>query len=121
MTAGILPASEDPPSLYRVWFAPDTIYPLAVDPAIGLVYVESVTLVLRLGAPVTIMHAGENDAPGEPIGADTEVTLSPGDYTTFPPGVGGEDRSEGQDPAQVAVAGLVPEQLVISLMGAPVP
>ena len=89
--------------------------------SVSLVYVEAGTLILRLDAPLTVMRAGETDVPGEPIAADAEVTLGPGDYTVFPPQVGGEARNEGQNPAQVAVAELVPEQLAQSLLGTPVP
>jgi hypothetical protein len=121
VTADILPPLEDPPSLYRVRFAPGVTYKLESSPAISLVYVEAGTLVQHLDGPVTVVRAGATDAPGEPMAADAEVTLSAGDYTTVPPEVGGEIRNEGQDPAQVAVAELVPEHLAMSLMATPVP
>jgi hypothetical protein len=120
VTADILPTSDDPPSLYRVRFAPGVIYELEVSPAVSLVYVEAGSLVLHLDAPLTVMRGGETDVPGESIAADAEVTLEPGDYTVFPPNVSGEARNDGPDPAQVAVAELVPEQLAQSLMGTPV-
>ena len=121
VSADILPTSVDPPSLYRVRFAPGTVYDLEASPAISLVYVEAGTVVLRLDAPLTIVRAGATDMPGEPIAAETEVTLEPGDYTVFPPQVGGEARNDGQEVAQVAVAELVPEQLAQSLTGTPEP
>jgi quercetin dioxygenase-like cupin family protein len=121
VTADILPASEDPPSLYRIRFAPGVVYELEVSPAVSLVYVEAGTLVLRLDAPLTVTRAGETDAPGEAIAADTEVTLGPGDYTVFPPNVSGEARNDGEEPAQVAAAELIPAQLEMSRMGTPTP
>jgi len=121
VTADLLPTLEDPPSLYRVRFAPGVIYDLEPQPVIDLVYGEAGTLTLRLDAPATVVRAGATDTPGEPIAAETEFTLGAGDYSVFPPNISGEARNDGQDPAQVAVAELVPEQLATSLMGTPVP
>lgn len=120
VTAGILPVSDDPPSLYWVRFAPGVTYTLEEDPAITLVYGQTGSLVLRLGVPVTVTRAGTMDAPGETIPAGTEFTLSEGDFTVLPPNAGGEARNEGPEPAQVAAAGLVPEQLEIAVTGTPV-
>ena len=121
VTAGILPVSDDPPSLYWVRFAPGVSYTLEEDPAITLVYGQAGSVVFRLGVPVTITRAGAVDAPGETIPAETEFTLSEGDYTVLPPNASGEARNEGQEPAQVAVAGLIPEQLEIAVTSTPVP
>jgi hypothetical protein len=121
VTTDLLPTSQDSPSLYRIRFAPGVTYEVEPTPAIDLVYGEAGTLTLRLDAPVTVVRAGETDAPGEPIAADTEFTLNAGDYSVFPPNVSGEARNDGQDPAQVAVAELIPEQLAQSLAGTPVP
>jgi hypothetical protein len=121
VSADILPPSEDPPSLYRVRFAPGVTYELEPLPVIDLVYAEAGTLTLRLDAPVTVVRAGETNMPGEPIAADTEFTLGSGDYAVFPPNMRGEARNDGEDPAQVAVAELVPEQLATSLVATPVP
>jgi hypothetical protein len=121
VTAGILPVSEDPPSLYWVRFAPGVTYTLEEDPAITLVYGQTGSLVLRLSVPVTVTRAGAMDAAGETIPAETEFTLSEGDYTTLPPNASGEARNDGAEPAQVAVAGLVPEQLEIAVTVTPAP
>ena len=121
VTADILPTSEDPPSLYRIRFTPGVVYELEVSPAASLVYVEAGTLVLRLGAPLTVTRAGQTDAPGEQIAAGVEVTVGRGDYTVLPPNVTGEARNDGQDSAQVAAADLIPEQLEMSLKGTPAP
>ena len=51
---------------------------------------------------------------GEPIAADTEFSLNAGDYSVFPPNVSGEARNDGQDPAQVAVAELIPDSRPVS-------
>jgi hypothetical protein len=101
--------------------APGVSYTLEEDPAITLVYGQTGSLVLRLGVPVTVTHAGAMDAPGESIPAETEFTLSEGDYTVLPPNASGEARNEGSEPAQVAVAGLLPEQLEIAVTGTPTP
>ena len=121
VTAGILPVSDDPPSLYWVRFAPGVTYTLEADPAITLLYGQTGALRLRLGVPVTVTRAGAMDAPGETIPAETEFTLSEGDYTVLPPNAGGEARNEGAEPAQIAVAGLVPELLEIAVTGTPAP
>ena len=121
VTAGILPVSEDPPSLYWVRFAPGVTFTLEEDPAIALVYGQTGSLVLRLDVPVTVARAGATDAAGETIPAETEFTLSEGDYTVLPPNASGEARNDGAEPAQVAVAGLVPEQLTIAVTVTPSP
>jgi len=121
VTAGVLPVSEDPPSLYWIRFAPGARYRVEEDPAITLVYAQTGSLILRLGVPVTINRAGATAVPGEIIAAETEFTLSKGDYTVLPVGAGGEARNDGQEPAQIAVAGLVPEELEIAVTGTPGP
>jgi hypothetical protein len=90
-------------------------------PVIRLVYGEVGTLHLRLDLPVTVVRAGEITSPGEPIAADTEFALNPGDYTVYPPNVRKEMRNDGQEPAQVAIVELAPEQLAASLIATPVP
>ena len=117
--AGILPVSDDPPSLYWVRIAPGVTYTLEKDPAITLVYGQTGSLMLRLGVPVTVTRADGTDTAGESIPAETEFTLSMGDYTVLPPNASGEARNEGAEPAQVAVAGLVPEQLEIAVTATP--
>src|SRR5688572_17901140 len=53
VTFDLLPASEDPPTLYRLRFAPGATLAFVDDPAISLVYVESGALSLELDAAVS--------------------------------------------------------------------
>lgn len=111
VTAEILPTSEDPPSLYRLHFAPGVTYPFSDDPSVSVVYVESGAIALRLDAPVTVGQVGATDAPGENIAADTEFTVLAGDYFLLPPLVSGEVRNDGDEIATVAVAGFIPDAI----------
>ena len=54
----LMPASEDPPSLYRLLFAPGATLAFVDDPAISLVYVESGALSLQLDAAVSDARMG---------------------------------------------------------------
>jgi hypothetical protein len=86
-----------------------------------LLYGEAGTLHVRPDWPVTVVRAGATDAPGESIAADTEFALNAGDDTVYPPNVRKFMRNDGQIPAQVVVAQLVPQELAASLKATPVP
>jgi len=111
VTGEILPTSEDPPSLYRLHFAPDVTFPFSDDPSLGVVYVEAGTLTLRSNLPVTVAQLGATDAEGENIAAETEFTVTAGDYFVLPPFVAGEVRNDGDETATVSIAGIVPEEM----------
>src|SRR3712207_8590767 len=70
VTFELVPASEDPPSLYRLRFAPGASLSFVDDPAISLVYVESGGLSLALDAAVS-------DARPEASGEDEEDADAP--------------------------------------------
>src|SRR5215211_8492051 len=93
VTFELMPASEDPPSLYRLRFAPGATLTFVDDPAISLVYVESGTLSLQLRAAIS--DARLEAASGDEEDADTTLTLEQGDYFVLPPLVAGEIRNEG--------------------------
>ena len=99
---------QESPSLYRLTFAPGVTYAFAPAPEIALVYGEAGVLTVALEAPVTVARAGATDAAGEAVAAGSEFTLAVGDYTVFPPLVGGEARNDGVEPATVLVAAIVP-------------
>jgi hypothetical protein len=105
VTFDLLPSSEDPPSLYRLRFAPDTSLAFVDDPAISLVYVESGALSLELDAAVSDARP---EASNEDEAADSALELSQGDYFVLPPLVAGEIRNEGQEPAAIVIAAITP-------------
>ena len=76
VTFDLMPASEDPPSLYRLRFAPGATLSFVDDPAISLVYVESGALSLQLDAAVS--DARPEAASGDEEDADTGVGAEPG-------------------------------------------
>ena len=110
VTAEILPTSPDPPSLYRVHFAPDATYSFTPNSSLDIVYVETGTLIFQLDLPVTVAQIGATDAEGENIAADTEFTVTAGDYFVLPPFIAGEVRNDGDEIVTVSVAGMVPEE-----------
>src|SRR5687768_3864911 len=101
VTFDLLPASEDPPSLYRLRFAPGATLAFVDDPAISLVYVESGALSLQLDAAVSDARPEASSGEEE---ADTALTLAQGDYFVLPPLVAGEIRNEGQEPMAIVIA-----------------
>src|SRR5215217_5836671 len=105
VTFELMPASEDPPSLYRLRFAPGATLAFVDDPAISLVYVESGALSLQLDAAVSDARP---DGSSEDEEADTTSALSQGDYFVLPPLVAGEIRNEGQEPMAIVIAAITP-------------
>src|SRR5215207_6154233 len=109
VTFELMPASEDPPSLYRLRFAPGASLSFVDDPAISLVYMESGALSLELDAAVS--DARPEASSGDEEEADSALQLSEGDYLVLPPLVAGEIRNEGQEPAAIVIAAITPEQI----------
>jgi quercetin dioxygenase-like cupin family protein len=118
-------AEELPPApvelvLARVTLAPGAGFPIeADDPSVGLAYVESGALTIRVEAPLRVTRAatiaafatpgaaGAGAVPGpEEVPAGTEVTLEAGDSVVIPANVAGEVRNDGAEPA-VGLAALV--------------
>jgi hypothetical protein len=119
VTFELMPASEDPPSLYRLRFAPGATLAFVDDPAISLVYVESGALSLQLDAAVS-------DARPEAVSedeeeADTALSLAQGDYFVLPPLVAGEIRNEGQEPMSIVIAAITPGAIPATAIATPVP
>ncbi len=119
VTFDLVPASEDPPSLYRLRFAPGATLPFVGDPAISLVYVESGALSLQMDAAVSDARADE--AGGDAEVADTTLSLSQGDYFVLPPLVAGEIRNEGQEPLSIMIAAITPGLIPGTAIGTPAP
>jgi hypothetical protein len=119
VTFDLLPASEDPPTLYRLRFAPGATLSFVDDPAISLVYVELGALSLQLDAAVS--DARPEAASGDEEAADTALTLTQGDYFVLPPLVAGEIRNEGQEPMSIVIAAITPSVIPAAAMATPVP
>src|SRR5437868_2887881 len=86
-----LPASDNPPTLYRLRFAPGASLPFADNPSISLIYVETGALTLQLQA--TVRDIRSNDATPAAAPANSAVTVRQGDYFVVPPMVTGEMRN----------------------------
>jgi hypothetical protein len=114
VTFTLLPASEDPPSLYRLAFKPGATLYFAGDPAISLVLVES-------GASALNMNAAVSDARvATPAGDASALLMDQGDYFVLPPLVAGEIRNTGEEPAAILIAAITPGQFPV-VSGTPVP
>ncbi len=118
VTFDLVPASEDPPSLYRLRLAPGATLSFVGDPAISLVYVESGALSLELDA--TVSDARPEADSGDEADADSALELSQGDYFVLPPLVAGEIRNETQEPASILIAAITPELIPATAVGTPV-
>jgi hypothetical protein len=109
LAAGPIP--EYPPlpadiALYRLRIAPGSrIVTPADDLALGLVYVESGTLVVRRSVAGVVTRGAALATPSaqaeEVVPANTEVTLRAGDAYVAPPGSGGEVRNDGTAEATI--------------------
>ena len=119
VTFDLMPASEDPPSLYRLRFAPGATLAFVDDPAISLVYVESGALSLQLDAAVS--DARPEAPSGDEEEADTALSLTQGDYFVLPPLVAGEIRNEGQEPMSIVIAAITPRVIPVTSIATPVP
>jgi hypothetical protein len=117
VTFDLVPPSEDPPSLYRLRFAPGATLSFVGDPAISLVYVEFGALSLQMDAAIS--DARPDTDGGDEEDADTAVTLSEGDYFVLPPLVAGEIRNEGQDSVSIVIAAITPGLIPGTAIGTP--
>src|SRR5215212_4583148 len=118
VTFELMPASEDPPSLYRLRFAPGATLSFMDDPAISLVYVESGALSLQLNAAVS--DARPDASSGEEKDAEPALTLGRGDYFGLPPLGAGEISNEGQEPVSIVIAAISPGPIPATAIGTPV-
>lgn len=106
---GPIPAFPPLPAeigLYRVRIAPGGyIVTPGGDPALGLVAVESGTVVIRRTVAGVVTRGAVLATPGaqadEAVPANTEVVLGAGDFYIAPPGSGGELRNDGKGEAVI--------------------
>lgn len=101
-------AGQEAPALYRLTFAPGVTYAVTPAPEIALAYGESGVLTITVDTPVTVARAGSTAEPGETVAAGSEFELAADDYVVLPPLAAGEVRNDGQEPATITVAGIVP-------------
>ena len=113
VTFTLMPASEDPPSLYRLAFDPGAGLYFAGDPAISLVFVESGAIALNMNAAVSDARAAT------PAGDATALTMGQGDYFVLPPLVAGELRNDGEEPASILIAAITPGLFPVPAAGTP--
>jgi len=118
VTFELMPASDVPPSLYRLRFAPGATLSFVDDPAISLVYVESGALSLQLDAAIS--DARPEVSSGDEEEADTVLSLTGGDYFVLPPLVAGEIGNEGQEPMSIVIAAITPSMIPAAAMATPV-
>ena len=114
VTFTLLPASEDPPSLYRLAFKPGATLYFAGDPAISLVLVESGAIALNMNAAVSDARVAT------PAGDASALLMDQGDYFVLPPLVAGEIRNAGEEPAAILIAAITPGQFPV-VSGTPTP
>ena len=114
VTFTLLPASEDPPSLYRLAFEPGATLYFAGDPAISLVLVESGAIALNMNAAVSDARVAT------PVGDASALRMDQGDYFVLPPLVAGEIRNTGEEPAAILIAAITPGQFPV-VSGTPTP
>lgn len=116
VTFELMPAAEDPPTLYRLRFAPGATLAFVNDPAISLVYVESGALSLQLEAAVSDARPDGSSGDEE---ADTALALGQGDYFVLPPLVAGEIHNEGQEPMSIVIAAITPGVIPATVIATP--
>ena len=98
------------PSLYRLHFTPGTSYTVEPSEQLELVYIEAGTMSLTLDAPFIVGVAADPGSAPTTIEANTETTLTAGQYVVLAPSVGGTVRNTGQDELVISVAGVLPGQ-----------
>ena len=118
-----LPAAPAELLLARVTLDPGAGFPIEEDdPSVGLLYVESGSLTIRVEAPVTVIRAATIAAfatpgaaegevtPPEEVAAWTEYTLNERDSVVIPANVAGEVRNDGTEPAVAMGALIIPAE-----------
>ncbi len=113
VTFTLLPTSEDPPSLYRLEFAPGAALYFAGDPAISLVFVETGVIALNMNAAVSDARAAT------PAGTDAALPMDQGDYFVLPPLVAGEIRNDGEEAASIIIAAITPGLFPVPVAATP--
>ena len=95
------------PVLYRLHFEPGVIFPVEPSTHLEIASMEAGSLTLQLDGPAFVGDLTTSGAEGEIVPANTEITVSAGQYLVLKPGVGGEVRNDGEETATVSVAGVV--------------
>lgn len=96
------------PTNYRLTFQPGVVYTVWPSQNLELVFVESGSLVGSLDGTVVVTALGDTGSGGEIVPAGTEYTMRAGQFIVLQPGMGGEIRNEGSEPASISIAGLTP-------------
>lgn len=96
------------PSLYRLTFEAGVVYPVMPSSHLEVAIIESGSLTMTLDAAVTVTELGDTESGGEVVPANTEFVVETGQFLVLQPGVSGEVRNDGSEPARVSVAGLTP-------------
>ena len=107
-----LPANPGLAVLVRLTLEPGADFPPDPnDPTGGLVVIESGILTFRSAGPVTVSRASEEDFVMEPVAADTESTLGPGDAVYVGPFQQTEVRNDGDEPAVFLLVNILPSDM----------
>ena len=95
-----LPVNPGLVVLVRLTLEPGAVLPSEPnDPTGAFVVIESGALTTRSTGPLTVSRASEEDFNMEPVAADTETTLGPGDALYVGPFQPTEVRNDGDEPA----------------------
>lgn len=101
-------AEGEAPVSYRLSFEAGVVYTVEPSGNLELGYLEFGSLVFTFDAAVVTGQVGDLEAGGDVVPAGTEVTLEAGQFLVLQPGVSGEARNDGNEPAVLSVAGLTP-------------
>lgn len=104
-----LPANPGLVVLVRLTLEPGAILPPEPnDPTGAFVVIESGALTARSTGPLTVSRASEADFIMEPVAADTETILSPGDALYVGPFQATEVRNDDDEPAVFLLVNILP-------------
>jgi len=101
-----------PPDTEGTWSPPqpDSGCPEATCPGVELAYVLEGGMMVTATGPVQVVRAGRGEA--EPIPADTEITLGPGDALLRPNSTTADFATTGATSARLVLGSLVPDYQV---------
>jgi hypothetical protein len=106
-----LPANPGLVVLVRLTLEPGAILPPEPnDPTGAFVVIESGALTTRSTGPLRVSRASEEDFIMEPVAADAETTLGPGDALYVGPFQATEVRNDGDEPAVFLLVNILPSE-----------
>jgi quercetin dioxygenase-like cupin family protein len=106
-----LPTNPGLVVLVRLTLEPGAILPPEPnDPTGAFVVIESGALTTRATGPLTVSRASEEDFIMEPVAAETETTLGPGDALYVGPFQDTEVRNDGDEPAVFLLVNILPSE-----------